>query len=955
MHTTIAQHSAPAGGAKARLARLPGVAAFTSRTARDRGAARGLVGRERESDELTRLVGRVRDGESQALVLRGEAGIGKTALLHHLTQLASDSGCLVVESAGVESEMELAYAGLHQLCLPLLPHVDFIPARQRAALDTVFGAAGGDSPDRFLVGLAVLSLISESARHRPVICVIDDAQWLDEASVQTLAFTARRLQAESVGMVFAERAPAATLELHSLPELIVTGLSDRHASTLLASALPGPIDRRVRERIIAETGGNPLALLQLPHRLTPEQVAGGFGFAGAGALTRQLEASFQRRLARMPTATRRLLVVAAAEPGQEAAVIWKAAARLGVTMRDAEPAVADGLIDLTGLVRFCHPLARSTVYRAALADERRTAHRALADATDADADPERRAWHRAQATSGLDEAVAAELHRSAGLAEARGGKAAAAAFLERAAELTPDPRRRAERALLAARAKFDAGAPERALRLLAIARAGLADERNRALVELLHAQIVSRLEPGQGSPLLAAAKRLDPIDPDLARDTYRDAFYAAQVAGQLGRDGGTLEEAAATRLTEHRDPPVSIHDRLLDGVALTVTRDHSAGAPLLREAVAEFRRRELGSDASYSWLPFVTLVAFGMWDEEGAHDVCSRLIALARERGAFSVLPTALMLGVGYEIFAGDLSTAAALAEECDLIREATTIPKPPYGLLMVAAYRGDAERVDAIVDSERLQATDRGEGQWLTASGWAQAVVNNGLGRYDFALAAAERAIVPPNELALVNWAMVELIEAAARSGQPERATEAMRRLTRLSEASGTRWVLGVAARSRALLAAPDHAERHHLAAIEQLQHTRLRTEQARSHLVYGEWLRRQGRRTDAREQLRRAHDLFSDIGADAFADRARRELAATGETVRRRTPETELDLTQQEAQIARLAANGDTNPQIATQLFISPRTVEWHLGKIFAKLAITSRRDLEAALRRGARTPGR
>ncbi|UOE44999.1 helix-turn-helix transcriptional regulator [Agromyces larvae] len=931
------------------------MAAFMSSTARNRGAVRGLVGRERECEELSGLVDRVRSGDSRTLVLRGEAGIGKTALLDYLGEQAAGSGCLVVESAGVESEMELAYAGLHQLCLPLLHHLDLIPVRQREALDTVFGAAGGDTPDRFLVGLAVLSLISESARHRPVICIVDDAQWLDEASVQTLAFTARRLQAEGVGMVFAEREPAVAPELHDLPELAVAGLTDQHASTLLASALPGPIDARVRDRIIAETGGNPLALLQLPHRLTPEQVAGGFGFAGTGALTRQLEESFRRRLAPLPAATRRLLIIAAAEPGQDAAVIWKAAAQLGVTMRDAEPAVADGLIDLTGLVRFCHPLARSTVYRSSLADERRAAHRALAEATDADADPERRAWHRAQATSGLDEAVAAELHRSAGLAAARGGQAAAAAFLERAAELTPDPRRRAERALLAARAKFDAGAPERALRLLAIARAGLADERSRALVDLLHAQIISRLEPGQGAPLLDAAKRLDPIDSDLARDTYRDAFYAAQVAGQLARNGGTLRDAATTRIAEHRDPPANTHDLLLDGVALTVARDHSAGAPLLRDAVAEFRRRELDSDASYAWLPFVTLVAFGTWDEQSAHEVCARLIALARERGAFSVLPTALMLGVGYEIFGGDLATAATLAEECDLIREATTIPKPPYGLLMVAAFRGDAERVDAIIDAERLQATDRGEGQWLTATGWAEAVVNNGLGRYDLALAAAERAVEPPNELALVNWAKVELIEAAARSGRPERAATAMRHLADMSEACGTPWVLGVAARSRALLASPDAAESDHVSAIEHLQRTRLRTEQARSHLVYGEWLRRQGRRTDAREQLRNAHDLFDEIGAHAFADRARRELAATGETVRRRTPDTQLDLTQQEAQIARLAANGDTNPQIATQLFISPRTVEWHLGKIFAKLGITSRRELETALRRGAVAPGR
>ena len=923
---------------------MTAMVASTKPTTTAVGFSRGLIGRQRECEKLADLIAQVQDGDSNVLVLRGEAGIGKTALLDFVRGQAS--GCLVVQCAGTESEMELAYAGLHQLCVPLLTHVETIPQPQREALATAFGSQSGETPDRFLVGLAVLSLLSESAQKQPVICIIDDAQWVDQASIHTLAFVARRLRAEAVGVIFAEREPATEQDLQSLPQLSVVGLTDKHASALLLSTMPGPFDERVRDRVIAETRGNPLALLQLAFTVTPEQAAGGFGLSGMGALTTQIEERFRRRLDPMPAPTRRLLLVAAAEPGQDAVLIWRAAAQLGVTMKDAEPAVADGIIHLDGLVRFCHPLARSTVYKAALADERRAAHRALAEATDAGSDPERRAWHRAQATPGLDEDVAAELERSAALALARGGQAAAAAFYERAAELTPDPQRRAERALVAARSKYDVGSPERALRLLAIARAGPSDEHQRALGTLLHAQILSRLQPGQGAPLLAAAKRLEPLDPDLARETYRDAFYAAQVAGRLGRDGGTLDVAAETRLAAGRQPSDNIYDLLLDGVALRCARGYPAGAPLLKQAVAEFRRADLASAVAYNWLPFATLVALSVWDEKSAHELSAQLISKARDRGALSILPTALMLGVGYELFSGDSSSAAALAEECELIREVTTIPKPPYGLLMVAAFRGQEQRVAEIIEGEAARATERGEGQWLTATGWAEAVVNNGLGRYHRALAAAERAVEPPNEMALANWAVVELIEAAARCVQPERAKPALRLLSDMSDACQSRWVRGVTARSRGLVAAEKDAEEDYRESIDLLGQTSLRTELARSHLVYGEWLRRQGRRVDAREQLRRAHELFDDIGSEAFAARARRELSATGETIRRRTTESDVELTQQERQIARLAAGGHTNPQIATQLFISSRTVEWHLGKIFGKLGISSRRELASAL---------
>lgn len=621
-------------------------------------------------------------------------------------------------------------------------------------------------------------------------------------------------------------------------------------------------------------------------------------------------------------------------------------------MQDAEPAAADGLVEFAGQVRFCHPLARSTVYKAAPPEERRAAHRALADATSPDIDPERRAWHRAHAVAGLDEDVAAELERSAARAQARGGIAAAAAFHERAAELTPDPARRSARALVAAWAKYQAASPERALRLLAIADTGAPDELTRTQIERVRAQVSSRLAPAQGSSLLVAAKRLEPLDVQLARETYRDAFYAAHVAGRLGRESGLRDVAAAVGAKASPLRSGNVYDRLLCGLATVIAEGYEAGAALAQEAVTTVRSTDMSTETAITWLPLATRVALDVWDHEGAHELSTRMIAIARDCGALNLLPTALMLEAGYQLFAGDLVAAASMAEECELIGEATLVPKPAYGMLMVAAWRGHEQQVAAIIDGATEQATTRGEGQWFTTTAWAESVLFNGLGRYDEALVAAERGSECPDELGIANWSMVELIEAAARSGVPDRATEAMARLSDMAEACGSRWVLGVAARSRAMLAKGDSAEQSYRAAIDYLGPTGLRTELARARLVYGEWLRRENRRVDAREQLRLAHDMFSTDGSEAFATRARRELLATGETVRRRVPGAETQLTEQETQIARLAVDGHTNPQIATQLFISPRTVEWHLRKIFGKLGINSRRELHEALRNQIRT---
>lgn len=915
------------------------------RPARRPGApAAALIGRHRECAQLAELVSTVRGGHSQALVLEGDAGVGKSALLGFLQTSAAES--LVVEVAGVESEMELAYAGLHQFCSPLLAALERIPVPQRDALGTALGLTSGNVPDRFLVGLAVLSLLSEAARHQPVICAVDDVQWLDQASVQTLTFVARRLGAEAVGVVIAHRSVGDDPDLSRLSKLSITGLSDADARALLSTVVTGPLDARVRDRIVAETRGNPLALLELTRGLTPDQMAGGFGLSGFNAVTGRIEESFGRRLAVLPPATRRLLVIAAAEPGQDSALIWRAADRLGIGPEDASPASADGLVDFAGQVRFSHPLARSAAYRSAPSDERRAAHQALADVTDPASDPERRAWHRAQAAPGLDERVAAELERSAGTAQARGGVAAAAAFLERAAELTPDPVRRGRRAVEAARAKYRAGAPDRALRLLAMAEAASADELTRTRGDLVRAQISSRLQPGQGAPLLAAARRLELLDPPLARESYRDAFYAAHLAGRLGRCGGLDAVAAATREAAARVPSADLVDPIVDGLAKVLVDGYLVGAPALQRAVDVFRTTDVSTETAFGWLPLACRVAIDLWDEDSLADLSTRMIALARARGAFSVLPTALSLGTGYLVHVGDLSAAAELAVECEAIVEATGIARPPYGALAVAAWRGLERRVVSIIEEATPQAIARGEGQWLTATGWASALLDNALGRYDRALVAAESAAANPHELGVASWALVELVEAAARSGAPERAFVAMLRLSEISAGCRHDWAGGVEARSRALLAEGDAAESAYREAIERLGRTRLRAELARAHLVYGEWLRRANRRVDARVQLRLANDAFVDIGADAFAVRAERELLATGETVRKRRPGTDTELTEQEGQIIRLAAGGRTNPEIATQLFISPRTVEWHLRKIFGKLGISSRKQLSSVV---------
>jgi DNA-binding CsgD family transcriptional regulator len=910
--------------------------------------AQELRGRHSECDALDRLLDDVQGGQSRVLVLRGEAGVGKTALLGYLAGRAS-SGCRIARAAGVESEMELPFAGLHQLCAPMLPHLAQLPGPQRDALGTAFGLSAGAAADRFLVGLAVLSLLSEVAEERPLVCVVDDAQWLDRASAQVLGFVARRLLAESVAMVFCMRDTSEDRELGSLPVMVIGGLSDADARALLNSATPGRLDERVRDRIVAESNGNPLALLELPKGLNAAELAGGFGRPDARAVASLIEQSFLRRVRALPVETQRLLLAAAAEPVGDVTLLWRSAAVLGIGSDAAAPAEADGLIELGARVRFRHPLARSAAYRAAALRERQEIHRALAEVTDPRADPDRRAWHRAQAALGPDETVASELEGSATRAQRRGGMAAAAAFLERAADLTPDPARRGARALAAAQAKFEAGAANAAYELLAAAEICPLDELQRARLARMRAHIVfARRRGSDAAPLLLdAAKRLEALDVGLARETYLEALGAAVFAGRLGGKCGLREVAEAARAAPPGPEPRSPIDLLLDGVATRFTEGYRAGVSALRPALQAFRRKAANSeDESLRWLWLAWLLAGDLWDDEAWHELAARAVRLAREAGALTALPVDLEYRAAVHAHAGEFAAASALIEEADAITSATGNAPLRYVALFLAAWRGEEAQVLRLIESRTRDATARGEGR---AIGWAEyikAVLYNGLGRYEAALEGARQAC-DHEDPCFAGWSLVELVEAGVRSGAHEEAAQALRQLEERTRAAGTNWALGILARSSALLSNGQAADALYLEAIERLGRCRIVVHLARAHLVYGEWLRRENRRVDAREQLRIAYEMLSRIGAEAFAERARRELVATGETVHKRTVETRDVLTAQEAQVARLAAEGRTNPEIGGQLFISPRTAEYHLHKVFTKLGISSRRALRSALR--------
>ncbi|MBW8699097.1 putative HTH-type transcriptional regulator [Streptomyces sp. MBT84] len=907
-----------------------------------------LRGRTTQCHKLERLLSEIRAGHSAALVITGEPGIGKSALLDHVAEQAT--GCHVARICGVEAEMEIPFAGLHQLCAPMLGRLEHLPSPQRDALGVAFGLGPGNSPDRLMLSLAVLSLLSEMARKRPLVCLIDDAQWLDEASLHALTFAGRRLLAEPVLLVFAVR-EIGQRELLGLPELLLTGLGHRDARLLLASTIHGRLDARVRDRIVAETHGNPLALLELPRGLTPAELAGGFGLPDAWPLTNRIEQSFLARVKALPPQAQRLMLIAAAEPVGDVTLLWRAAARLGLDANAAAPAEDAGLFELTTRARFRHPLVRSAVYRAATVPERQAVHRALAEATDPHLDPDRRAWHRAHASSGPDEAVARELEKSADRAQARGGMAAAAAFLQRATELTPDPAQRAARALAAAQAKLSAAAPDAAYECTAIAEIGPLDELQRARLERLRAQIAFARRRGSDAPplLLHAARRLEPFDSALARETYLEAFGAAVFAGRISDGTGVQEVAKAARKAPAPPQPPRAVDLLLDGLATRFTQGYAAGLPPLREALHAFRHGSNGDQDGIRWLWLMCPVAPepiapDLWDDDAWHALAIRAVELAREADALSVLPLALASRAAVHVAAGEFTAASALIEEANALMEATGHPLLNYTSLILTAWRGHAAEALELIRTALNDARSRGEGRTIGLAGYATAVLYNGLGDYARALVAAQQT-AEEEDLGVFTWTLTELVEAAARSDRPEAAAGALQQIEARTRASGTEWALGIQAQARAMLSEGRTADNLYREAIERLAHTRISVYHARARLVYGEWLRRENRRLDAREQLHAAHDAFSRFGAKAFAQRARRELLASGATAGKQATATHEELTTQEEQIAQLARQGHTNAEIGTQLFISNRTVEWHLRHVYAKLGITSRKELRAA----------
>ncbi len=910
-----------------------------------------LRARAREVEAVERLVGAARSGQGGVLVLLGEAGIGKTTLLEHAVEAAA--GFESLRAVGVEFEMDLPFAALHQLCGPLLGRAGRIPGAQREALEAAFGLRAGVAADPFRVGLAVLGLLGESAREGPVLCVVDDAQWLDSASARVLAFVARRVGSMGVAFAFGLRDVPGTDVLRGLPILDVPGLPEGEARALLAAEVLAPLDGAVRERIIAEARGNPLALLELARSAGPAGIAGGFALPGT--VTGRIERSFRGRVAALPEQTRRLLLVAAAEPVGDPALLRRACGLLGMEIEAAAPAEAAGLLELGSRVRFRHPLVRSAIYTAAAPAERRTAHGVLAEATDRRVDPDRRAWHRAQAASGVDEDVAAELERSAWRAQARGGLGAAAAFLDRAAALTPDRARRNGRLLAAAQAKHDAGAPDEALSLLAAIDADGLDGLQHARSVRLRGQISFAVQRGHQAPplMLEAARLLAPLDAALARETLLEVLWAATWAGRFVQVEEIVEAAEAVLASTPSPQAPGPVDLLLNGMTKLNTKGMAASVLEIKAAVRAYRQ-----SGDIRALPLACRAAMSVWDYEALEALSTRLIETARDSGELAVLSIGLNFGGWLRMAEGRFDRALALVREADAVAEATGAPQKVYASALVAGWLCDLDQVQELLDASSRDAAARGEGNAITIIEYGTAVLHNGGGRYDAALVAAEKAVEHGQLSTFGVWALPEIVEAAVRLGQMDVAIDAADQLAEWTRPCGTDWALGVEAATRAQIAADTVAEDLYREAVERLGRTRMRVHLARAHLVYGEWLRRRGRRTDARAQLVTAHGMLSAMGVVAFTARTESELRALGKPTRsadaprrpavRKIEDADVDsyragspagLTEREVQVLCLVAQGLRNREIAVQLSISSRTVGHHLGHIFDKTGYRTR----------------
>jgi DNA-binding CsgD family transcriptional regulator len=901
-----------------------------------------LLGRRAECGVLDDLVAAAREGRSAAIVVRGEPGIGKTALLHYLAERSDD--CRVLRIAGIQAEAELSYAALHQLCAPLLDGLSALPAPQEEALSVAFGLRTGEAPGRFLVGLAALSLLANAGAGRPLVCTIDDAQWLDVVSRQTLEFVARRLHAESVVLAFAVREPHHAELLTGVGALHLKGLDDAEARVLLDSTLAGPLDEDLRDRLVAECAGNPLALLELPRGMTAGASAGGFATPDELPAAGQVEEEFVARVRSLDADARLLVLTAAADPLGDVGLVRRAGERMGIDIQAATTnAETSGLIRLGLRVKFRHPLVRSATYRSAPETERRTVHRALADTMDPNTDPERRVWHLSRAAAGPDEDIAAELVRSADLARARGGVAAEAAFLQRAAELTPDLSKRGPRTLAAAVAKSRAGALNEAMALADVAQSCDLDDLALARLAWLRGHVLfvaDDVGPALAF-LLEAGKRFETIDVESAIATYRKAMHLTLLTGEL-ETGGSIDVARAVLGAPRPADPVAT-TKLIEGVARVVADGYSVGAPLLVRALTAYQASPEQLQRDLGWLGFACRCAVDAWDFASLSKLTALNVEGARALGDVSKLPTALQYRMHASILAANLKEAAHLFAEARAIGDVVGLEYPgPTCALILESVRGDEaamSRALAVIDGYDPSETE------IAFCQWTLAVLYNGLGRHDEAFLAAQRACDTPEGLGVSIRSTVELVEAGAGTGRRDEVRDAVNRVVEMAEATGSAWAESSAFRVRALVA-DDEWDSLFRAAIDGLERLGVHMEVARTQLCYGEALRRAGRRTEARDQLLPAYGLFRECGAEGFAARTRRELAAVGSTVRTSGPALDHHLTPQEDEIARLAAEGLTNPEIGARLFLSRHTVEWHLRKVYVKLGIGSRRDIARAL---------
>ncbi|MFA9428678.1 AAA family ATPase [Egicoccus sp. AB-alg2] len=900
-----------------------------------------LRGRDAEREALGRLLADVLAGHGGVAVIRGEAGVGKSALLGHVADRVTD--WQVTRARGVEAEREFTYGGLHQLCAPLADGLERLPSPQRQALATVFGRVPGAPPEPFLVALATLTLFGDAAARRPLACIVDDVHWFDPASVRVLGFVARRLAADRVAVVCAARTGSGDDVLAGCPELVVRALQNGEARALLMDHVHGRLDAAVCERMVDESHANPGELLKLPRFTTVEELAGGFGLPNGRGLVERGEQSYTRRLLALSPETRLFLLAAAAEPVGDPVMVHRAAERLGIAMNAVAPALDAGLLELGQRVRFAHPLARSAAYHGADAADRCRVHRALAEVTDGEQDPDRRAWHRAHAVLGPDEQVAAELERSAQRAQHRAGLAAAAALLARAATLTVDPARRAVRALAAAEVKFEAGASDAALVLLSTVPRQHPDALPSVRAEQLDARIRSmcRGDIEASTRLLHAARCLEPLDAESARDAYLDAFAAGVRVG--GGDGvrALRDVAEAARAAPDGAGGRRARDWLVDGLALRFTDGYTPAVPALQCALRAFRKAP-SSGAGAAGPCLVAAVAHEVWDDQAWHSLAERAVQVARERGALAALPMALEVLADARLHSGRLDDAATLLDEAAAIREATGARTAHDGRLLLEAWRCDEPAMVPSLDAGSRDVSAAARGRLSGLAEYANAVLHNGLADHDTAYVSAQRAC-EHEQLGLFNWALSELVEAAVRTGRRDTAADANGHLETRVGAVTTEWALGMRARARALLSGSEAAESHYRESLERLGRCRVTLQRARTQLLYGEWLRRENRRLDARRELRAAFDYFDQVGAHGFAERARHELLATGEKIRKRGAGTR-ELTAQEEHVARLAAEGMTNSEIGGRLFLSPRTVEWHLRNVFGKLGVDSRRALRA-----------